>query len=425
MCARSLSFRIVPAVLVVLLRVHPSASAASYNLVKIADTDGPYSAFSTGLPDSGLPSINSAGTVAFWASLDSGGSGIFAANESALVTVASTGAVYSNFGRGLPVINNFGDVSYYAALTAGGSGIYRGGTKIVNTADGYTAFNDSPSIQPLSGVVAYRADRVITPPFSTPGIWTCSGGAATEIATGSSGISSEGPSINGLGQVAWVGTYGGFSGVHLGSGGTVINLVNTTGMFSGFDPICAINTPTIVAAPSKVAFRANLDAGGSGVYTVHMTATDIVITPIATASSISVFGRPAINSQGTVVFRRIVSGADALYTGPDLMLDRVAGEGDLVEGKTITDVRNSKQAINDSGRITFRATFSDGSSGIVLAAPCPADVDGDHAVNVTDMLAVIGAWGAPMGAADINRDGMVNVADLLEVLAQWGACPAR
>ena len=55
---------------------------------------------------------------------------------------------------------------------------------------------------------------------------------------------------------------------------------------------------------------------------------------------------------------------------------------------------------------------------------CPADTNNDGNVNVTDLLAVIGAWGTCAGcAADTNDDGQVNVTDLLAVIGAWGACP--
>lgn len=54
--------------------------------------------------------------------------------------------------------------------------------------------------------------------------------------------------------------------------------------------------------------------------------------------------------------------------------------------------------------------------------PCP-DVNSDGQVDVTDLLAVINAWGSPDGPADVNNDGDVNVSDLLIVINAWGACP--
>jgi hypothetical protein len=68
----------------------------------------------------------------------------------------------------------------------------------------------------------------------------------------------------------------------------------------------------------------------------------------------------------------------------------------------------------------------------ILSAPidcqeeeCPADVDGDGYVGVTDILDIIGSWGAcgTPCPGDIDNDGFVNVSDLLEVVGSWGACP--
>ena len=57
------------------------------------------------------------------------------------------------------------------------------------------------------------------------------------------------------------------------------------------------------------------------------------------------------------------------------------------------------------------------------AIPCPADITGDGQINVSDLLAVISAWGVCPGCpADINADGQVNVTDLLMVINGWGAC---
>ena len=50
----------------------------------------------------------------------------------------------------------------------------------------------------------------------------------------------------------------------------------------------------------------------------------------------------------------------------------------------------------------------------------PGDVDGDGIVGITDLLAVIAAWGPCSGCSeDINADGTVNVSDVLAVIANW------
>jgi hypothetical protein len=49
-------------------------------------------------------------------------------------------------------------------------------------------------------------------------------------------------------------------------------------------------------------------------------------------------------------------------------------------------------------------------------------VNGDDAVDVLDLLAVLAAWGQTGVPEDVNGDGAVNVLDLLAVLGEWGPC---
>ncbi len=52
----------------------------------------------------------------------------------------------------------------------------------------------------------------------------------------------------------------------------------------------------------------------------------------------------------------------------------------------------------------------------------PADVNEDGSVNVSDLLMVIGQWGACVAGceADTNADAVIDVTDLLAVIADWG-----
>jgi len=51
---------------------------------------------------------------------------------------------------------------------------------------------------------------------------------------------------------------------------------------------------------------------------------------------------------------------------------------------------------------------------------CPADLNGDGTVDVTDVLALLAGWGTDGG--DVNGDGTTSVEDLLVLIAAWGAC---
>lgn len=48
-----------------------------------------------------------------------------------------------------------------------------------------------------------------------------------------------------------------------------------------------------------------------------------------------------------------------------------------------------------------------------------ADLDGDGAVNASDLAAMLGAWGSANPAADLDGDGVVAAADLALLLGAW------
>lgn len=58
-----------------------------------------------------------------------------------------------------------------------------------------------------------------------------------------------------------------------------------------------------------------------------------------------------------------------------------------------------------------------------IAAACPGDLDADGSIGVTDLLALLAAWGPNPGhPADLDGDDAVGVTDLLALLGAWGAC---
>ncbi len=67
----------------------------------------------------------------------------------------------------------------------------------------------------------------------------------------------------------------------------------------------------------------------------------------------------------------------------------------------------------------------DGPSAAVswtMPVNCPADLNGDNAVNGADLGLLLSDWNAAKSAADLNDDGMVNGADLGLLLSAWGGC---
>lgn len=64
------------------------------------------------------------------------------------------------------------------------------------------------------------------------------------------------------------------------------------------------------------------------------------------------------------------------------------------------------------------------NNGIPDECECPADLDGNGNVGVSDLLILLAAWGPCPGGCtgDLDADEVVGVGDLLILLAGWGSC---
>jgi len=59
---------------------------------------------------------------------------------------------------------------------------------------------------------------------------------------------------------------------------------------------------------------------------------------------------------------------------------------------------------------------------IVCGDTCLGDINNDGVVNISDLLAIIGAWGSDDPVADLDGNGVVAVGDLLIAIGNWGNC---
>jgi len=97
--------------------------------------------------------------------------------------------------------------------------------------------------------------------------------------------------------------------------------------------------------------------------------------------------------------------------GFDIFGRSVALDGDtLLVGADWADV----DGIADAGAV-YVFDVSDGQA-------CPGDTDGNGAVDVDDILAIISQFGGSGGSGDVNGDGTVDVNDLLLVIGNFGPC---
>lgn len=63
----------------------------------------------------------------------------------------------------------------------------------------------------------------------------------------------------------------------------------------------------------------------------------------------------------------------------------------------------------------------------LTASPCPGDINGDFIIDLSDLAAVLGAYGTSTGdpgynaAADLNSDGIIDLSDLAAILGLYGS----
>ncbi len=77
-----------------------------------------------------------------------------------------------------------------------------------------------------------------------------------------------------------------------------------------------------------------------------------------------------------------------------------------------------------SGAVAYVADEESGLQVINVSScePCPADLDDDGMVGVSDLIEILAAWGNKGGPEDLDGSGFVDIGDLLLVLSSWGPC---
>lgn len=83
----------------------------------------------------------------------------------------------------------------------------------------------------------------------------------------------------------------------------------------------------------------------------------------------------------------------------------------------------NRNGIPDANDIAAGTSSDANADGIPDECGCPADLDGNAAVDSADLTTLLAAWGACGGCpADLDGDGAVAAGDLTAMLAAWGGC---
>ena len=75
-----------------------------------------------------------------------------------------------------------------------------------------------------------------------------------------------------------------------------------------------------------------------------------------------------------------------------------------------------------AGLENVEIVYTETTVTVVVTGGCPADLDGNGAVDFGDVLLILAAWGNKGGPEDLDGNGIVDFGDLLIVLAAWGPC---
>ncbi len=259
------------------------------------------------------------------------------------------------------------------------------------------------------------------------GIYTSDKGVINTIADTTGGAFNffTSSDINDAGTVAFLAGFGrGDVGIFTSDKGTIAPIATTTGLFSAFSPKVgltgvadyansgfidtvggdgpfAIYTIPSINNSGAVAFAAELNLGGAGVFT---SKNGILKTIADTSSIFKRFSSAAINDQGTVAFvGELVNGDRGLFTSTD------QGLKTIVDTSGAFSFFNSDPALNNKGEVAFLAELDDGGKGIFAGA----DPIADKVVSIGDSINGLSVQDLIIIGKGLNDDGQVAFSAVL------------
>jgi hypothetical protein len=353
-----------------------SAPAGPHVLTTLFDNKSP---IVTGLYAIGSaydpPSLNSAGKAAFRLELSVPSDDYLlvatsTANPGVMGVVATADSF--DFFNPEPVINDSGIVLFNAQIGPAFEdfGVFKGDgtiyfTKVVDNKGGFsvpkgtvTNFSVPPHMN-NSGTVAFAGSLA----SGIRGVYTGSGGALTTITDNENKDITTfiRPSINSAGAVAYQSWFNSTGRVRIHSsagGGAVI---------ADSDDGYAILRASTINDADTVAFSAEYASGLDAV----LTGNGGPLTTIVDGSGpLDTFPRIAINNDGDVAYQATydVGTGKAVFSGPDPVLDRVLGVGDLFAGSIVTDIQFGRSGLNDAGQIAMAVRLGNGDEHIVRSS---------------------------------------------------------
>ena len=368
------------------------------------------------------PSMNASGQIVFFAEVDPpGANGIFVYSSStgAVSKIVARGDPAPGGGRffnvGSPALNDPGQVAF-----VGAGGIFlstsAGFTRLVRSGDpapGGGLFDTFTSLSlNAGGTVAFLGTAA-----GGQGIYTASGSTVNKIARagdpapqGGNFTSFGAPSLNAAGQVAFAGTVNtGATGLYLFSQGQITRLATEGDPAPGGGVFASLSAPSLNGA-GDVAFVGNLSPfppnccfGESGVFLYSSGNLSKIVRPGDASPEGGIFSSgltPSLNDLGQVAFAgRLNDSVGGIYLFSQTGIARIAGQGDPV-------MRDPKffdallPVINNAGQIVFGARMFPGGGGLFDAMLTDIARSGDVTPDGSEF-----AFVAPPAA--LNDNGQV------------------
>jgi hypothetical protein len=348
----------------------PAATAqATWEYTALADSSAELASFS-------IPAYNEAGQAAFVATFDdvAEGQALYRYDGPGVLTViATTGNGIDAF-LGNPAINAAGVVTVAARLGDDSTSIVTGSggalATVANTAvDGLSAIDSKPFISDSGNAVVVRAVRASD---GARVILKGAGAAAPAVLLASTGSYDpvDVAGINASGVVAFeaLTDAGATRGIYRTTDGTTVTPVAEVANSGAEDlqPLDLNNSGAVTwLARDALADRLFTDASGVPLSFANTTGAFVSFGPLARAET------------GAVAFRGVLElGLDAVFAGSTSDYARATAVGDLLLGAAITTLDIGPQAVTASGAFVFRASRTNGTSGIYVAVRAPVDDGG-------------------------------------------------
>jgi hypothetical protein len=126
------------------------------------------------------------------------------------------------------------------------------------------------------------------------------------------------------------------------------------------------------------------------------------------------FGTTVVATAGGKSIRRVQNGAPSYLATSDAIVHLGLGLTDSIQELRVEWARGQVTIIKDVVA----------NQRITVEAPALADLSADGAVEATDLVLLLLAWGEVVGPegirADLDNDGQVGVADLITLIMAWG-----